>query len=125
MNQYSIQSISDVCVDDYHEGQGDTTNWYKYDNIIMAKSPLEAVKSFVEYMFDISFNSEDFMLDSEKNNVIHTGFSVKIDEDGHELKPSDEDIELWKEGRKTLYTNNLTIHVKELVPADLSMFFKQ
>lgn len=113
MRTFHITSIHDVYKDSYKEGEQEAITSYILDEIVEAQTILEAIEIYFKDNLGYSFDKD---LSNIKNNILH--YSVLVDADSIEV--NDEQKELWKKELIDLYTDNITITVKEVV--DLFLF---
>ena len=109
MKRYYIESNHDVYKDSYNEGETENINYYNLKSIVQAKNPKEAIKQYFDKELCYSFNIDNS--DTDEDGVLH--YSVLVDEENSEA--TEKEIELWKEGKKVLYSNNITLSIFELV----------
>lgn len=122
MNSYQISSYHEIYEDNYEAGELDRVNSYDIGPwVVKADGPLEAIAKYYNDHLHREFKPKNVMLDEDElTNTIYD--SSLEDESG--LKPSEYELEEWKEGRMKLYANNATIYVHELVEVDLSGFIQ-
>ncbi|NBT59339.1 hypothetical protein EBT16_11205 [bacterium] len=121
MKRYQISSYHEIYEDSYEEGELDRVNSYEIDpHTIEADTPMEAIAKYYNSYMPTEFKPENAMLDDEQANIVY--YSSLEDESG--LKPSEDELAEWMEGRMKLYANNATIFVYELVEVDLTSVIK-
>lgn len=122
MKRYQISSYHEVHEDNYEEGELDRVNSYEIGPwTIKADTPMEAIAKYYNSYLPREFKPEYAMLDDEQANTLYDSFL----EDEAGLKPSEDELVEWREGRMKLYSNNATIFVHELTPVDLTEFITQ
>lgn len=112
MRTFQITSIHDVYKDSYEKGEQEAITSYLLDEIVEAQTILEAIEIYFKDNLGYSFNKD---LSDIEDNRLH--YSVLVDADSIEV--NDKQKELWKKGLIDLYTDNITITVKEVVDVDL------
>ena len=118
MKTYFIKSIHDIYIDSYSEGEKENVNFYDIEQNVKAENPREAIKKFFEEILYYKFNFENSYIvheeegEEEPQNKLF--YSVLVDEENNEA--TEKDIEKWKQNKKTLYANNITIYINELQP---------
>lgn len=115
MKTYVINSNHDVYIDSYENGELDNVNFYALEGKIDANNPREAIKKYFEEVLYFSFEIENAYIDHEEtnegsDNCLH--YSNLVDVNNYEA--SKREIELWKENKEELYSNNTTIYIYEL-----------
>ena len=117
MKTYFIKSIHDIYIDSYSEGEKENVNFYDIEQNVKAENPREAIKKFFEEILYYKFNFENAIISNEEDEnepVNRLEYSVLVDEENNEA--TEKDIEKWKQNKKTLYANNITISIHELQP---------
>ena len=109
MKRYYIESNHDVYKDSYNEGETENINYYNLKSIVQAKNPKEAIKQYFDKELCYSFNIDNS--DTDDDGVLY--YSVLVDVDNCEA--TTKDIEQWKQDKKVLYSNNITLSIFELV----------
>ena len=118
MKTYFIKSIHDIYIDSYSEGEKENVNFYDIEQNVKAENPREAIKIFFEKFLYYNFSFENSYIvheeegEEEPQNKLF--YSVLVDEENNEA--NGKDIEKWKQNKKTLYANNITIYIHELQP---------
>jgi len=124
-----IKSFTDVCIDDYTEGEGEEVNGWGNDNVIFHTEPenlstelLTSLTDYIEDVLFISLNKRNSIKEALANYDDSEYFYMSkfVDEDNCE--PSELDIKQWKEGNTTLYVQNIRINIEingNEIPADL------
>ena len=116
MKTYSIKTGHDIYIDSYNEGEGKHVNYYDIKAEVKAENPTQAIEKYFEDTLYYNFNMNLAYIAHEEDedqpvNVLH--YSVLVDEENAEA--SVEEVELWKEGKKVLYSNNIYLSIYELV----------
>ena len=117
MKTYFIESVHDVYIDDYNEGETTHVNFYDIKQNVKAENTREAINKFFEKILFYKFNFENAIITNEEDEnepVNRLEYSVLVDEENNEA--SEIDIEKWKKNKKTLFANNITIYINELQP---------
>jgi len=112
MHQYHVFCSHDICEDSYTKGEMGSYNSWDEDDIISAETPMDAVRAFYKENLFWDFKEEGALFDEGK-----LFDSRLIDEENHEA--SERQIEDWKAGKIQLYSDNVRITVKQLVPVNL------
>lgn len=118
MKTYFIESTHDVYIDSYSEGETTNVNFYDIKQNIKAENPREAIKKFFKEVLYYKFSFENAYIvheeegEEEPQNKIC--YAVLVDEESNEA--TEKDIEKWKQDKKTLYSNHITIHIFEVQP---------
>ena len=121
MKTYFIKSIHDIYIDSYSEGEKGNVNFYDIEQNVKAENPREAIKMFFEKFLYYNFSFEHSYIvheeegEEEPQNKLF--YSVLVDEENCEA--NEKEIEEWKQNKKTLYSNNITIYVHELQPVKI------
>lgn len=109
MKTFKINCMHSVHIDDYKKGELEMVNSYGTEAEIIAENTKDAIQTFFEtvlfYRFDYSLSWVD-----EDSNALH--YSNLVDTDN--VEASKNEIEQWKKGKITLYTNNTYIKVHEV-----------
>jgi hypothetical protein len=106
MKKFQINTIHNVFVDDFKTGEGDFANGYTMEATIKAETPMEALKLYFEKELYYVFKEDNLSVDD------YIDYSVMVDADNGEATP--QEIEWWKDGKITLYANNISIEIFEL-----------
>lgn len=112
MKKFQINSIHTVYVDDFKTGEGDFVNGYTMEATIKAETPMDALKSYFKNELYYNFKDGDLTVDGD-----YIDYSILVDTDNAEATP--QEIESWKEGKITLYANNISIEIFELTKVTL------
>ena len=107
-NKYFIKSLHTIHKDDYNEGEGEYIHEYNLNAFITAETPKDAIIKYFDKELYLSFDIDKSFY--EEDGILH--YSNLVDQDNTE--PSEYKINLWKEGKKTLYVNNTEIHIFEV-----------
>jgi hypothetical protein len=116
MNEYLIKSSHNVYVDDYTEGELEWVNYYTIESTIMTPDVQSAIQAYIEHHLYYKFDSKGFCEDDESINVGH--YSVLVNEHNDEAEESE--IELWKNGKLKLYSNNIRLKIYEITPVNIN-----
>jgi hypothetical protein len=109
MKRYYIESAHDVYKDAYNEGETENVNYYNQSRIIEAKSPIQAIKQYFDKELCYSFSIDN--LDTDDDGTMY--YYVLVDVDNCEA--TTEEVIQWKQNKKTLYSNNITLSMFKLV----------
>ena len=118
MKTYFIESVHDICIDSYSEGEKENVNFYDIKQNVKAENPRQAIEKYFETELFFSFNLKYAYIvheeegEEEPQNKLF--YSVLVEEENNEA--TEKDIEKWKQNKKTLYANNITIYIHELQP---------
>jgi hypothetical protein len=122
MNQYKITTHHNVYVDSYEQGEGEYANGYTLGKTIVAENPRDAIQKYFEehlyYKFEFInayIHHEEEEDETEYKNTLN--YSVLVDEESEEA--TNEQIELWKERKKVLYSNNISLFIEQLIPVTI------
>lgn len=112
MRQFYITSWHDVFEDIFDKGeQPNAINGYAISEKVEAPTALEAVIKYVTETLGYPVTDGSIEADDEQNNVVHYSTLVDMDNDAVD----EHQTEQWKEGKLRLYSNHVTIEVKELI----------
>ena len=120
MKTYFIESIHDVYIDNYNEGETTHVNFYDIKQNVKAENTREAIKKFFEEILYYKFNFENAIISNEEDEnepINRLEYSVLVDEEGNEA--NENDIKRWKQNKKTLYANNISIYIYEVQPVKI------
>ena len=108
MKRFFISSTHEVFVDDYNEGELNNVNDYNLNSFINAEDPRQAIEKYFDTVlgYDFSFELSDF-------EDGYLNYSVLVDED--DLQATETEKVFWRNGKKTLYCNNIRLKVGELI----------
>jgi hypothetical protein len=115
MKKYIISTIHRVFVDSYNEGEQEYANGYDIKSNVNAENVREAIEKYFESTLYYKFNFKDAYIDDENKNTLH--YSVLVDDENNEA--SEEEIALWREEKKRLYSNNIILTVSELIEVEI------
>jgi len=111
MKRYYIESLHEICEDDYQEGQGENVNNFELNSIIKAETPKEAIKNYFDKVLFYNYNEEYLDTENEEEGVYN--YSTLVDKENAEA--SEEEKDLWRNGDYILYSNNISLSISELV----------
>lgn len=111
--KFVISSHHDIYVDDWNEGELDFVNGYSMSETIEAETWKEAVNTYFEKVLHYNLGIEN--CDIEDDYIVT---SCLVDEDI--LQPTDKEVEDWKEGKRTLYSNVIMVYVDELIKVEFN-----
>lgn len=114
-NTYKITSFHCVYIDSYTEGETEQVNYYKLTDEIEAYNWKDAIrKYFSEYLyFKISLK---YGCIDEETNTFHYSNLVNVDN----IEASEYEIKQWKENKLTLYANNTTVTIQQIIKTNLT-----
>lgn len=107
MKHYLVNSHHRITIDDFNDGEKEEVNCYNLENKVKAKNPEEAVLNYINE--NLYVENTDFEKDE------YCGWYLDNLVDADNMIPSQEDRNLWAEGKKTLYNDYTTFEVYELV----------
>lgn len=108
MKRFFISSTHEIFVDDYNEGELNNVNNYDLNSFINAENPKQAIKQYFDTVLGYDFTFENSNFEDGYLN-----YSVLVDADN--LQATEKEKELWKRGKKTLYCDNISLEVSELI----------
>jgi len=106
--RYYIETFFEVHEEDYYNGEGRYINSWQGFNIYNADTPEQALKQCLN---DLDCNDHQVLMDG------YISACNLVDE--FNCTASDREIEEWKEGRKTLYSQHIAIFINELNPVNV------
>lgn len=114
LNTYKVTSLHNVYIHSFEHGEENHANCYKLTNEIEAYNWKDAIrKYFSDYLyFEISL--EHGYID-EKSNTFHYSNLVNV----NNIEASEDEVKQWKENKLTLYVNNSTIAVQQIIKTNL------
>lgn len=108
MGRYRIVSWHDVYVDDYEQGEIKHVNFFCLSGIYDAVNYQQAVEEHLnEHGYNLGMENCEVYKDT---NSLLT--SCLVDENN--VQPNGYELEQWKKGKKVLYSDSMSIEVKEL-----------
>ena len=115
LNTYKITSLHDVYIDSFKNGEEKHVNYYKLTDEIEAYNWKDAIrKYFSEYLyFKISLK---YGCIDEETNTFHYSNLVNVDN----IEASEYEIKQWKENKLTLYANNTTVTIQQIIKTNLT-----
>ena len=116
MKEYLIKSSHHVYIDDYNEGELEWVNCYNMDDFITAPNVQNAIQKYIEDCLYYKFDSKGFCEDDELMNVGH--YNALVDEANEEA--NEYEIELWKNSKIRLYSNNIRLEIYEVKPVNIN-----
>jgi len=116
--KYEIRSDHDVYEDSYEEGELNAVNTYEDKWTVYAEDPMKAIEKYFDTVLnrkiDMATALDDGLIDEDGRTFYYSYAENKYGEE-----PSEGEKASWKEGKTTLYSNNVSISISELVPVDL------
>ena len=108
MKKYFITSQHDVCIDSYKDGELENVNYYSIDSFISAENAKKAIDLYFENVlfYDFSFENADF-----EDGILY--YSVLVDAEN--IQATFKDIQVWRMGKKKLYSNNISLKICECI----------
>ena len=130
-NVYTIEIISDteVCVDDYNDGELENVNSWTNDTTIFHTEQENLSSELLTYL--TTYIEDTLYVELNKDNTIREALEAYDDSDyfyvskmvnKDNCEPYKSEIEEWKKGQTKLYVQNISITVKingKSIPADL------
>ena len=113
MKSYRINSLHDIYLDDFIEGELENFNCYTMESIINAKNPKDAIKKYFEDILNYTFKIEN--ADTQSKTILH--YYNLVDDDN--LEANEDEIKDWQRSRKKLYSNNTTLTIYELIQVEI------
>jgi len=108
MNKYLIESITEVFEECFTYGEGKFANQYSTDGRIKAKTPKEAVLSFIAT--NLYFTNGELYADQDGGVEISPPvYYTQVDNDNEEPSKSQKDA--WERGEIVLYNSRTTFRV--------------
>jgi len=115
MRNFKITTYHDVLIDDFNDGETDYVNGYTISYEVKAETPKEAIEKYYKEVLGFSFNFDYCEKGEENKNTIF--YSNLVDDDNFEA--TEREKSLWEKGKKTLYANNTTCIVEEIVSVEI------
>lgn len=112
MKKYKLKSIHYVYEDDHNEGQGKMINNFVLFEEIEADSPKDALMKYFDFLGCkvTEKDVESMAKDADEDGMYN--WSKQIDKDGCFVTP--DEIEQWKRGELTLYSDSFSVFIYEL-----------
>lgn len=120
MKNYIIKTSHEIDVDSYNDGQGKNVSYYQKESQIKAETPRDAITQYFENVLYYTFDFKNAYIiheedeDEDKNTLF---YDILVDEES--IEASQNEIELWKKGKKTLYNNRIHLSIYELNPVKI------
>jgi hypothetical protein len=114
MTTFLIECFHNIYVDHYENGELDNVNNYDTEGKYSVSNIYDAIEKHLASL-GYDFNKDFCQLDEENTNVVF--YSVLVDAQSYEATTSQ--IELWKQNKFDLYSNNLTLYVYEVANAKI------
>lgn len=107
MKQFIVYASHDIYEDSYTEGElGHVQSYDSQYQIVKAATAEEAVGMFVKsHIGNVELEDISFEFDNAFTSVLES-------KDGYQASASE--IEMWKAGKCTLYSNNVSMRVYEM-----------
>lgn len=109
MKKYIVESLHEVYVDDYENGEGEHVNTYTLKNEVHADNPIHAVNKYLNDELNYNLGFENCEVYEGKR--VDTSCLVDVDND----QPDSRMVDEWKQGRITLYANHISMFVSEVI----------
>lgn len=106
MKKYFIKSEHEVNVDTYKDGELENVNYYSLDSFISAENAKQAIENYFKNVLYYDF---DFEYSIFEDGILF--YSVLVDADNQQA--TKEQIKVWRMGKSTLYSNNISIKISE------------
>lgn len=120
LNTYKVTSRHDVYIDNFVNGEESYVNSYKLSSEVDAINWKDAIKKYFEdYLFYTIDLARGYIDDD--NNTFHYSNLVNVDN----IEASESELKQWKENKLTLYSNNTTITVNQLINVNLKYTIKE
>jgi hypothetical protein len=113
MKTFLIKSVHSVYIDSFENGEHEHVNEYSLE----AKITAETIQKAIETYFEKELFVSNFDLKNTEVVENHLEYNYLVDNDN--CPASEGEIERWKKDEITLYSNNASIEVFELVECDL------
>ena len=111
MKKFLIETQHTVHIEDYEHGEQDYVNWYKDFEIIEAEDLEGAVNEYLRKKQLNNISWGDF--ETNEINPKNAGARVFVNKDN--VIPSPFEWEAWKNGKNTLYANNIILKASEII----------
>ena len=109
MNTYLINSFHFATEDNFEHGQiGNENYWDMKATTVQALTPKDAISKYFESTLYLPFSIE-FLEEQDDDCIIYYNLV-----DGCNQEPTEYEIELWRKGKKKLYSLDTTIEIYEL-----------
>jgi hypothetical protein len=111
MRNFKITSEHSIYTNSFKTGEQSFERVFHLGNTLQADTPEEAIaKYFKNYLF-YDFDMSNAVTDIDDNYTLY--YSVLADENG--TKATENQLNLWKMGKRKLYTDNIRILMQELI----------
>lgn len=110
MKNYIVKSFHEVFVDDYNEGELNHVNGYELSDEVQADTVHGAVTKYLQDNLGYNLDFKNCEVNPDDKANLQTYCLVDVDN----MQPSNEDIELWKQGKATLYANYIDMFIYEV-----------
>ncbi len=118
MKNYIIKTSHEIDIHSYNEGQGKNVNYYQEESQIKARTPREAITQYFENVLYYTFEFDNaYIIHEEEGGENENTLFYDVLVDDESIEASQNQIELWKKGEKTLYNNRIYLSIYELTPA--------
>ncbi len=112
MKNYLIECEHNIYVDSYEQGEGENVNNFDTKGEYKAENPTEAIEKHLSSL-GYSFEKDYMQPDEEQDGK--AWYSVLCDVENSEATENQKTT--WINDKLTLYANNMTLYVYELIPA--------
>lgn len=109
MKDFYIQSLHEVFVDDYNEGEKEYSYSYDQKGRIKAETYEDAVNIYFDTVLLFNLGIENCELNKE-SNTLETSCLV----DSEQNQPNEYQVKCWENGYLELYVNRISISVFEV-----------
>lgn len=114
LNVYKVSSSHNVNVDDFKQGELEHANYYELSDEVEATDWKDAIQKYFNEFLCFDFNIE-YSYINEENNTLQYFNLVDI----NNIEASPRQINLWKEGKLKLYSNNTLVTVELMTKVKL------
>ena len=108
MKKYFITTQHDVCVYSYKDGELENVNYYSIDSFVSAENAKKAIELYFETVlfYDFSFENANF-----EDGILF--YSILVDAEN--IQATKKDTQVWRMGKKKLYSNNISLKICECI----------
>ena len=112
MKTYYITTEHTIYKDNFIEGEQEQVNFFNNKQIITAIDARTAIKQYFE---GVLYYNIDFAFAEIDNNKLY--YSVQVNNDNE--VPCMQEIELWKEGKIDLFSDNIYLELFEVAECEI------
>lgn len=117
MKTFKIISNHDVFIDSYEEGETEQVNSYTLSAEVEAENIKSAIKQYFDKNLYYSFDFKNAEVDEENKTTLYYSNLVDVEN----VEASESEVEQWKQNELTLYSNQITIEVFEVVQQQITI----